>query len=88
MEDADGGVFRFQCDGSAGGVAGNIDGQQGVNLSDGEYVVPSDVVSHLGNGSTKAGVGALEEMMNNIRQKKTGSGSSPPQVDPRAMMPM
>lgn len=48
-------------------------GTQPVLLSDGEYVVPADVVSHLGDGSTRGGVRELEAMIERVRRQKTGS---------------
>jgi len=43
-------------------------------LADGEFVFPADVVSALGNGSTKAGTLKLYEMMHNIRKRARSSG--------------
>jgi hypothetical protein len=51
-------------------------------LSDGEFVVPADAVSHLGNGSTEAGGQQLQSMVDNVRMAKTGSPGMPPPVDP------
>lgn len=53
------------------------DGSQDVLLSDGEFVVPADVVSGLGNGSTDAGAQELEEMMTRVRKERTGSAEQP-----------
>jgi len=53
-------------------VAGEGDGQSDdipAWLADGEFVFPADVVSALGNGSTKAGTDKLYEMMHNIRKR-------------------
>jgi hypothetical protein len=36
-------------------IPATIEGKQPARLADGEFVVPADVVSHLGNGSSKAG---------------------------------
>lgn len=52
-------------------VAGEGDGQSDdipAWLADGEFVFPADVVSALGNGSTKAGTDKLYEMMHSIRE--------------------
>jgi hypothetical protein len=51
-------------------VAGPGDGQSDdipAWLADGEFVFPADVVSALGNGSTKAGTEKLYKMMHEIR---------------------
>jgi len=46
-------------------------------LSDGEFVVPADVVSHLGDGSTDAGARQLHAMMDRVRSAKTGTKIQP-----------
>ena len=68
-------------------IPAKIDGEQFASLSSGEYVVPSDVVSDLGNGDTESGVSQLQEMIDRIRIAKTGSPVQPRAVDPRGMMP-
>ena len=53
-------------------VAGKGDGQSDdipAWLADGEFVFPADVVSALGNGSTKAGTDKLYKMMEEIRAR-------------------
>jgi hypothetical protein len=53
-------------------VAGEGDGTSDdipAMLADGEFVFPADVVSALGNGSTKAGTDKLYEMMHSIRAR-------------------
>ena len=42
-------------DGMADKIDTDIDGQQAAKLSHGEFVIPADVVSHLGNGNSTAG---------------------------------
>ena len=64
-------------------VAGEGDGQSDdikAMLADGEFVFPADVVSALGNGSTKAGSDKLYEMMHAIRHRarSTGTKDLPP----------
>ena len=58
-------------------VPGTIEGRQQVRLADGEFVVPADVVSGLGDGSTDQGVRRLHEMMKNVRQQRTGKAAQP-----------
>ena len=58
-------------------VAGDGDGQSDdikAMLADGEFVFPADVVSALGNGSTKAGSDKLYEMMHAIRDRARSAG--------------
>jgi hypothetical protein len=67
-------------------VAGEGDGQSDdipAWLADGEFVFPADVVSALGNGSTKAGTDKLYEMMHNIRHRARSKG--PKDLPPPAL---
>jgi hypothetical protein len=59
--------------GLADSIPAVIDGQQPAAISEGEYIVPADVVSMLGDGSTDAGAKRLYAMMDRIkaRRKKT-----------------
>lgn len=47
------------------------------SLSAGEWIIPADVVSLLGDGNTEAGSKVLEQLINNIRKAKTGKTSQP-----------
>lgn len=58
-------------------VPGTIEGRQQVRLADGEFVLPSDIVSGLGDGSTDQGVRRLHEMMRKVRQERTGKTTQP-----------
>jgi hypothetical protein len=69
-------------------IPASIDGQQDVLLSDGEYVVPADVVSHLGNGSTDAGARELDKMAERARKARTGTGKQAPAVPQERMLPV
>ena len=64
-----------------------IDGDQPAALSQGEFVVPADVVSHLGNGSTEAGSKQLYAMMDEVRQARTGSTQQGKEINPERYMP-
>ena len=75
-------------DGMSDSIKANIDGKQEARLADGEFVVPADVVSHLGNGSSNAGAKRLYEMMNRVRKSRTGKTRQAPQVNTRKMMPV
>ena len=63
-------------------------GKQDVVLSNDEFVVPADVVSGLGNGSSDAGAKALYDMMERVRMKRTGTTEQPPQVPQEEMLPV
>lgn len=70
---ADAGRYlRGETDGMADKIPSNIDGEQPAALSHGEFVIPADVVSHLGNGNSDAGAKKLYEMMDRIRVMRTG----------------
>lgn len=63
------------------------DAPQDVLLSDGEFVVPADVVSGLGNGSTDAGAAELNAMMDRVRGARTGTAAQPPRVAAGGLLP-
>jgi hypothetical protein len=70
---SDGGrMLRGPGDGMSDSIPGVINGKRPARLADGEFVVPADVVSHLGNGSTDAGAKHLYSMMDKVRQARTG----------------
>ena len=56
-------------------------------LAQGEFVIPADVVSHLGNGSTDAGSKRLYAMMDKIRHARTGNKKQGKQIDPNHFLP-
>jgi hypothetical protein len=58
-------------------VPGMIGDQQPVAVSPGEFIVPADVVSGLGDGDTDAGANELERMMEKVRQERTGTDQQP-----------
>ena len=69
-------------DGMADKIPSSIDGKQKAALSHGEFVVPADVVSHLGNGNSDAGAQKLYEMMARVRKARTGSSEQGKQINP------
>ena len=70
-------------DGMSDSIPANINGSQEARLADGEFVIPADVVSHLGNGSSKAGAKQLYSMMDKVRQARTGRKLQGKQINPR-----
>jgi len=74
-------------DGMSDSIRANIEGKQEARLADGEFVVPADVVSHLGNGSSNAGAKKLYSMMDRVRRSRTGRTRQAPEVNTRSMMP-
>lgn len=74
-------------DGMSDSIRANIEGKQEARLADGEFVVPADVVSHLGNGSSNAGAKRLYSMMDRVRRSRTGRTRQAPEINTRSMMP-
>ena len=74
-------------DGMSDSIPANIGGKQPARLADGEFVVPADVVSHLGNGSTDAGAKKLYGMMDKIRRARTGKKKQAPEVKADKYLP-
>jgi hypothetical protein len=71
---ADAGRYlQGKTDGMADEIETSIDGEQPALLSHGEFVIPADVVSHLGNGNSEAGAEKLYSMMDRIREARTGT---------------
>jgi hypothetical protein len=68
-------------------IPAQIGKRQPARLADGEFVVPADVVSHLGNGSTDAGAKRLYSMMDKIRQARTGKKAQGKQINPNKYLP-
>ena len=89
--DANSGITEGMLNGVGDGmddmIPANLEGEQDVVLSDGEFIVPADVVSGIGNGSSDAGSEALYDMMDRVRMMRTGTKEQPDQVPLERMMP-
>ena len=81
------GMVKGAGDGMADMIPASMEGDQDVLLSDGEFVVPADVVSGLGNGSSDAGANKLEDMMDRVRELRTGGKEQPPAIPDEMMLP-
>lgn len=85
---SDGGrLLKGPGDGMSDNIPAKIGDKQPARLADGEFVVPADVVSHLGNGSTDAGAKQLYKMMDKIRTARTGRKAQGKQVNPDKFLP-
>lgn len=85
---SDGGcMLRGPGDGMSDSIPGVISGKRPARLADGEFVIPADVVSHLGNGSTDAGARQLYAMMDKVRRARTGRKQQGREINPRKFMP-
>jgi len=74
-------------DGMSDDIPATIANKQPARLADGEFVVPADVVSHLGNGSTDAGAKKLHNMMNTVRKARTGNSKQGKQINADKYLP-
>ena len=85
---SDGGrLLKGPGDGMSDHIPAQIGAKQPARLADGEFVVPADVVSHLGNGSTDAGAKRLYSMMDKVRQARTGKKKQAPAVNTNKYLP-
>ena len=74
-------------DGMADEVPARIEDKQEARLSHGEFVVPADVVSHLGNGNSEAGAKRLYDMMAKLRKARTGTPQQGKKINPAKYLP-
>lgn len=84
---ASGGEVVGPGDGMSDQIMTTINGNEPAALSDGEFVIPADVVSHLGNGSTDAGAQRLYEMMDRVRKARTGTTKQSKEIDAESLLP-
>lgn len=73
-------LLRGPGDGMSDDIPASIGDKQPARLADGEFVVPADVVSGLGNGSTEAGAKKLHQMMDKVRVDRTGTKKQGKQI--------
>jgi hypothetical protein len=83
---AQGGYLDGAGDGMSDSIPATIEGKQPARLADGEFVIPADVVSHLGNGSTKAGSKRLYAMLDKVRHARTGTKKQGKEIKPEKYM--
>jgi hypothetical protein len=74
-------------DGTSDSIPAVVDGGHPARLSSNEFVIPADVVSHIGNGSTEAGAQSLYDMMDRLRVARTNSSQQPNDINPRKYLP-
>ena len=81
------GYLDGEGDGMSDSIPATIEGKQPARLADGEFVIPADVVSHIGNGSSKAGSKQLYAMLDRIRKARTGHTKQGKEINPNKYMP-
>ena len=74
------GMIEGQGGGMDDQVMGMIGNQRPVAVSPGEYIVPADVVSGIGDGSSDAGAVELDDMLDRVRQERTGTTEQAPKL--------
>ncbi len=74
-------------DGMSDDIPATIDETQPAALSEGEFVIPADVVAFAGNGSSDAGARRFYEMMEQIRRDATGRPEQIREIDVEDYMP-
>jgi hypothetical protein len=85
---SDGGrLLKGPGDGMSDNIPATIAGRQPARLANEEFVIPADVVSHLGNGSSEAGAKVLYAMMERVRKARTGNAKQGKQIQPVKYMP-
>lgn len=84
---AKGRYLRGATDGMADKIPSSIDNKQPAKLSHGEFVIPADVVSHLGNGNSDAGADVLYKMMDRVRKARTGTKKQGKRINPSKFTP-
>jgi hypothetical protein len=73
-------------DGMSDSIPANIDGQEDIRVSEGEYIVDSSTVSDLGNGDTNSGAARLDDMVKKIRAARHGTVDQPPAINPEDLL--
>ena len=68
-------------------VLGMIGSQQPVAVSPGEYIIPADVVSGLGDGSSDAGAKELDGLLDRVRQERTNTTKQPKELNKGKVLP-
>ena len=81
------GMIRGQGGGMDDMIPGMIGASQPVAVSPGEYIVPADVVSDLGDGSSDAGADELDSMLERVRMARGGTADQPPAIEAQRVMP-
>jgi hypothetical protein len=81
------GYLKSAHDGMADKINATIDNKRPAKLSGGEFVIPADVVSHLGNGNSEAGAKQLYDLMERVRKARTGTPEQGKQINPKKYLP-
>ena len=61
--------------------------KQPIKVSAGEYIVPGDVLAHLGSGNTNGGAEVMDQLVEDVRIDRTGTSKQPGPIDLRDVLP-
>jgi hypothetical protein len=81
------GLLQGEGDGMTDSLPATIEGHTPARLSESEFVLPADIVSHLGNGSSSAGAKVLYTMMDKIRTARHGHPNQGKEIEPDKFLP-
>ena len=81
------GMIQGEGTGMSDEIPGVVAGQEKIAVSPGEFIVPADVVSGIGDGSSDAGSASLYEMMDRVRQGRTGTTEQPRPLNKGGILP-
>lgn len=87
LNSAKGRYLQGPGDGMSDSIPADIDGKQPARLATSEFIIPADVVSHLGNGSSEAGAKQLHAMMDRVRKARTGTKKQGKQINAGGFLP-
>ena len=73
--------------GQSDDIPATIEGKQPARLARDEFVIPADVVSMLGDGSSDAGAERLYAMMDRVRKAAHGKTQQQKQINPKKVLP-
>ena len=68
-------------------LRGMIGNKEKIAVSQDEFIIPADVVSMLGDGSSDAGSKKLYEMMDRVRKDKTGTTQQADKIQEQNILP-
>tara|TARA_Y100000593_G_scaffold94143_1_gene191820 strand:- start:1309 stop:2949 length:1641 start_codon:yes stop_codon:yes gene_type:complete len=61
---------------------------QTIAVSAGEYIVPGDVVGHLGSGNTERGADVMDQFVEDVRIDRTGTAVQPDPINLEDVLPL
>jgi hypothetical protein len=81
------GMLKGPGDGMDDRIPAKVEGGQDVLLANNEYIVPADVISALGNGSSDAGAEHMDKMLDRVRTAAHGKNTQQKKVTAEKVLP-